>query len=97
MSLVREWCKAPADVMDVVIDWSATGIGVLPTGDTIASSTWTVDAGITKGTTTNTTTSTTCWVSGGTVGGNYLLTNTIVTAGGRTLTRCATVHVRLVP
>lgn len=52
-------------------------------GDTIASSTWIVDDGIVNDSAQNTTTITTIWISGGTVGTTYNVTNRITTAAGR--------------
>jgi len=71
--------KDPSAVLDYGFDWSAW----LAT-DTISTSTWTVDAGITQGTTSNTTTTTTVWLSAGTSGTTYKAANRITTAGGRT-------------
>ena len=53
--------------------------------DTISSYTNTVDSGITIGTQSNDTNSVTVWLSGGTDGCTYKITNQIVTTGGRTL------------
>lgn len=69
-------------MLDYQIDW-VDSLG----SDTIATSTWSVPAGITKDSDTNTTTTTTAWLSGGTANTNYTLTNTITTAGGRTLVK----------
>lgn len=81
--------KDPSDVLDYTIDYSA-----LLDGDTIASSVWSVDAGITIDSDTNTTTNATVWVSGGTSGNVYTFTNTITTAGGRTFERSARLTVK---
>lgn len=70
--------KDPDAVLDYEIDWS-TWLG----SDTISTSAWTVPAGLTKDSDTNTTTTATIWLSGGTAGEVYELTNHIVTAGGR--------------
>lgn len=71
--------KDPNAVLDYEIDWSLwLGVG------SISSSVWFVPDGITKDSESNTTTTTTIWLSGGAVGVAYLLTNRIVTAGGRT-------------
>lgn len=56
-------------------------------GDTIVTSTWTVPAGITQNNASNTTTTATIWLSGGTVGTTYRITNQITTAGARTAQR----------
>ena len=84
--------KDPDDVLDYEIDWSTwlTASG----GDTISSSTWTVPTGITKTTDSHTTTTTTIWLSGGTAGTTYTLTNEIVTAGGRTKDQSVRVKVK---
>lgn len=71
--------KDPQAILDYQIDWSAWLVD-----DTIATSTWTVPTGITNTTSSNTTTTATIWLSGGTVGSQYKVVNTIVTAGGRT-------------
>lgn len=74
--------KDPADVKDYKVrcaDWLA--------GDTIATATWTMPAGLTKDSQqlSDTNTSAVIWISGGTAGQDYSITLTIVTAGGRTL------------
>ena len=71
--------KDPSAILDYTINW-ATWLGT----DTIATSSWTVTAGITKVSDSKTTTTTTIFVSGGTAGSNYDLTCTITTAGLRT-------------
>ena len=71
--------KSPASVLDYVYDVSAE-LGT----DTIATSTWVLDAGITKDSDINTATASTIWISGGTAGQTYSVANTIVTAAGRT-------------
>lgn len=71
--------KDPDEVLDYIRDWTAA-----LDGDTISTSTWTPETGITVDTSSNTTTTATVWVSGGTVGETYGITNRIVTAGGRT-------------
>lgn len=82
MATGTRFVKDPDASKDYGFDWSAwlTSSG----NDTIATSTWIVDAGITKGATGNTATTTTVWLSGGTAGTSYKVTNRIVTAGGRT-------------
>lgn len=80
--------KTPTEVVDYSIDWS----DISP--DTISTSTFAVDTGITKDNETNDTTSSTVWVSGGTDGTDYQITNTITTAGGRTFQRDFVIKVR---
>lgn len=76
----------PQENLDYVGDWSAA-----LDGDTIASTTFTeqtVDgglSGITLGVASFTNSTTKQWISGGTVGKQAVITNRVVTAGGRTL------------
>jgi len=79
--MAKRWTepKDPDENLDYSIDWAPS-----LDGDTIASSTWTVPVGVTRGLDTNTETITTIWLTGGTAGQNYELMNRIVTAGGRT-------------
>lgn len=78
MATANEFDKDPDDVLDYAIDWS-TWLGE----DTITASTWTEPDGITVDSSTNTTTTATIWLSGGTLGEAYSLTNHITTAAGR--------------
>ena len=75
------YTKDPQAVLDYMIDWSSwlTAAG----DDTITASSWTATDGITIDSDTNTTTTATVWLSGGTVGTTYELTNHIVTLAGR--------------
>lgn len=70
----------PDETKDYERDWS-TELGA----DTIATSTWTPDTGITVDSDSHDTTTATVWISGGTDGTNYDVLNTVTTAGGRTL------------
>lgn len=72
--------KDPDEVLDYQLVWSDRLLS-----DTISSSTWVVPDGLTEGTNSNTPTTTTVWLSGGTLGEAYELTNRVVTAGGRTM------------
>ena len=77
----KSFFKDPSDVLDYVVDyvhWLAAD------SDTISTSTWSVETGITIDSETETATAATVWLSGGTAETRYLVTNTIVTAGGRT-------------
>ena len=62
--------------------------------DTITDSEWIVPDGLAKVTDSQTATSATIWLSGGTAGTNYTLTNRIVTVGGRTEDRSFTVRLQ---
>ena len=81
--------KDPADRLDYSHDWTAW-----LDGDTITSSAWAAPAGVTTDTPSNTTTTTRVWVSGGTAGNVYRITNTITTAGGRTAERSIPIRVQ---
>jgi hypothetical protein len=65
-------------VLDYTIDWSEW----LDT-DLITDSVWTVPTGITVDSEDQAGTSTVIWLSGGTTGRSYALTNRITTAAGR--------------
>lgn len=91
MTIIAEsWIKDPDAVLDYQIDWSSW----LATGETIATSTWTVSTGITKDSDSNDTTSATIWLSGGTAGTSYTCTNQIVTNQSRTEERTIRIDVR---
>ena len=63
--------------------------------DTIATSTWTADTGLTLSAMTNSTTATTAWIEVGAEDGKTLTaTNRIVTAAGRTYERVLTLLIR---
>ena len=71
--------KDPDAVLDYGLDWS----NWLASGETISSSSWVVETGLTKDSSSNTTTTTTVWLSGGIAGRTYRITNSIVTSTGR--------------
>lgn len=71
--------KDPQAFLDYSIDWSAW----LPSGDTIVTSTWMADGGITISMETNTSTTSTVWIAGGTTNVLHRATNQITTAAGR--------------
>jgi hypothetical protein len=73
--LVRD----PRSRLPVEVDWSAW---LAREGTTIASSAWTVDAGLTLDTTANDNTSASVFVSSGVAGQTYVLRNTITGANG---------------
>lgn len=82
--------KDPDAILDYTIDWSAY---LTPLADTIVTSTWIIQTGLTKVSDSHTTTSCTAFVSGGTVGQILTLTNRITTAGGRTDDRSITLNI----
>ncbi len=75
--------KDGGDDLDYTLNWAS----VLTGGDTIDTSTWTVPAGLTSHSEAKTATTTTIWLSGGTEGVDYTLTNVILTVQGRTFER----------
>lgn len=83
--------KDPDATLDYSIDWTDW---LAEATDTISTSSWTAEAGITIEDDTNTTAVATVWLSGGTVNEQYDIVNEIVTAGGRTDNRTLTVRVR---
>ena len=85
----EQFIHDPQAELDYTVDWSKW-LGA----DTIATSTWTVESGLTTESTSNTTTSATIWISGGSAGQSYAVTNRIVTAGGRTDERTIYLKVR---
>lgn len=84
-----EAVKDPDGVEDYGFDWS-DWLGT----DTISSSIWIVPTGISNESDTSDTTTTTIWLSGGTSGTSYHLTNRITTAGGRTEDRTGVLKVK---
>ena len=83
---VGKFLKDPQDVLDYQIDWS-DWLGT----DTISTSAWTVETGITKDSDTYSDTIAVIWVSGGTAGTSYELVNHIVTTAGREADRTITI------
>lgn len=88
---MKHYTKDPDDTVDYSVDWSQW-----LESDTIQSSTWTLPAGITLGPigSSNTTTKATVWLTGGTADNDYVVTNRIVTVGGRTKDRSILIEVR---
>jgi hypothetical protein len=78
------------EVLDYLVDWSQW----LPAGDTIVSSTFTPQTGITTTNTSFTATTTTVWVSGGSSGQSYTIINDITTAAGRRGERTLTFQIK---
>jgi YD repeat-containing protein len=93
MSLATK-VKTPTDVRIYALDWDADDF-LTERATTISSSTWTVDAGLTKDTSSNTTTTATIKVSGGVDGQDYLCTNEVVLANGETVKQAFLLEVRL--
>lgn len=85
--------KDPDEVLDYRIDWTAR----LDT-DSIVASTWVIsgtDAALDEDSNLFSADLTTIWLSGGTVGVKYLLTNHITTAGGRQMDQTVALKVKV--
>ena len=92
--------KRAAEVKDYRLEWDLRIMidGVMTdVGDTVTGSTWVVETGITKDSYTRTTDSTTIWLSGGTAGVEYTLTNRVTTGQGRTYEQSILVNVTAPP
>lgn len=93
--MAQEFEKDPDAVLDYTIDWSDW-----LDDDTISTSAWATparadeDDDITIDDDSNTTTIATVWLSGGTPGLHYKVTNHIVTADGREEDRTITIKVK---
>ena len=81
--MIQSFRKDPDSVLDYGIDWSTW----LSSGETISTSTWTVPTGKTEDSDSKGDTSTLIWLSGGTAGTTYELTNKITTSDNRTVER----------
>lgn len=86
--MADSFLKDPSAILDYQFDWS-DWLGT----DTISSHTVTASAGLTVTTSTATATAVTAWLSGGTAGQAYTVTNRIVTVGGRTDERSMSIQV----
>lgn len=88
---VASFAKDPDAILDYTMDWSswldAAG------GDTIATATWTLPAGISTVGNSKSLTETTIWLSGGTAGTSYAILCRITTVGGRTEDRTMQINV----
>lgn len=84
-----KFVKDPQAVLDYEIDWSAW-LGE----DTISASQWSAPDGITIDSDSFTDTTATVWLSGGTAGETYEVTNGISTDGGRDDDRTIIIQVK---
>lgn len=75
--------KDPDSTLDYTLDWDGRRSSWLG-GDRLVGSTWILEAGIVLADHNRTETTTTAWISGGTDGTTYKVTNRVMTAGGRT-------------
>ena len=85
-----QFIKDPAAVLDYRLDWSPW----LAEGETITASTMTAATGISMDSQTHDATTATVWLSGGTLGQQYAVTNHITTSAGRQDERTFTVTLR---
>lgn len=82
--------KDPQETIDYAVDWS----DFLATGETISASTWSLSStSMSLGTLAATTTTTAAFVTGGTVGTVYRLTNKITTNQTRVAERSVIIRV----
>jgi hypothetical protein len=86
---IQNFVKDPSARKDYGFDWTAW-----LAGDTISASAWTLPTGVAQYSASNTTTGTTVWLTGGTHGADYTVTNQITTAGGRIEQRSLKIQVR---
>lgn len=86
---MQTFTKDPDSVLDYAQDWSAW----LDT-DAITESSWSAATGITVDSDSFTDTVSTVWLSGGTIGVSYIVTNHITTAGGRKEDRSIKIKVK---
>lgn len=81
--------KDPDETLDYSLNWSSA-----LSGDTIVTSTWTIsDSSLVENHSTNSSTSATIWLEGGTTNSTYTVTNTIVTAAGRTFQQSVSIRI----
>jgi hypothetical protein len=76
---MRTFRKDPDEVLDYTVNWSQR----LQANETISSSDWIVDSGITEDKRSMSSTSATIWLSGGSTGTSYTLINRVQTSVGR--------------
>ena len=85
-TVIGKDAKDPTDKLPYVMNWrDDTGVGPwLETQDSIATSSWNVESGITEGTGAYVSTfdndTATIWLEGGTAGETYIISNTITTS-----------------
>jgi len=81
--------KSPNELLDYQINWSAELVT-----DTVTSSSWTIsDASLVEDHATTGPQTATIWLKNGTPNNTYTVTNTIMTAGGRTFVQAVNIKV----
>ena len=83
--------KDPDEVLDYQVDWSAR----LASGDSVQSSTWTLDSGLSQNSASIASPKTTIWLSGGTAGKTATIVNRVVTTQGRTMEETIALPIRI--
>lgn len=88
---MARYIKDPEAKLDYSVDWAPW----LQAGETVTASTWQVPAGLTQTTPSPsfTDTETTIWLTGGTVGETYLVTNHVTTSDTRQDDRSFTIMI----
>ena len=81
--------KDPDEVLDYSLDWAPRLID-----DTISTSLFIIPDGIVADSSSNSPTETIVWLSGGTLGATYTITNRVVTAQGRTMDQTVRLRIR---
>ena len=90
ITTTTEWLKDPQAVLDWTWDWTTW----LQPNEQLTSSAFAATPGITIDSISNSTNKATVWLSGGTPGIPYQVTNTITTNQGRTDERSITIRVK---
>ena len=92
MTVIKFPNKDPDEYLDYTLDWSLR----VPSTDQIIASTWSTptSGGLTVASTSYATFTTTVWLSTGTIGITYQLTNRITTVFGRIMDQTCKVKVK---
>lgn len=83
--------KSATSVLDYTFDWSEWLVG----SDTITSSSWELESGLTQSNATYGDTQSTVFIGGGSEGSSYFVSNTVETSEGLTATRSFIIKVTL--
>lgn len=78
MSVLAQYIKDPDATIPYTIDWGTSYLGTA----TIGTAAWVVPSGLVLGSASYTTDVATAWISGGTVGHTYVVTNRITASNG---------------
>lgn len=88
--MIGAFVKDPNSTIDFAVDWAEW----LNTGDNVSVSSWEVPSGISLSSSSVTNNVTRAFLTGGTAGIDYLITNRVTTQGGRIEDRSILVQVR---